>query len=120
MVAVSIGERMNIENWEQVLKFAYEINNEGIKYCATLFGINNWEEICAKKQHKELTLDNILSLKLILINFENNETYKINSNFINFFNLFNFKELFNNYFNYFYYIRFLLLLIVLLGIIRLF
>ncbi|CAG8586478.1 21347_t:CDS:2 [Rhizophagus irregularis] len=77
MVAISIGEIMNVENWEQVLKFGYEIDNEGIKYSATLFGINNWEEICAKKQHKELTLDNILSLKLILLNFENTGNHKI-------------------------------------------
>ncbi|CAB4476729.1 unnamed protein product [Rhizophagus irregularis] len=76
MVAISIGEIMNVENWEQVLKFGYEIDNEGIKYSATLFGINNWEEICAKKQHKELTLDNILSLKLILLNFENTGNHK--------------------------------------------
>ncbi|GES86435.1 BTB/POZ protein [Rhizophagus clarus] len=76
MISISIGEMMNVENWEQVLKFGYETDNEGIKYSATLFGINNWEEICAKKQHKELTLDNILSLKLILLNFENTGNHK--------------------------------------------
>ncbi|RIA94083.1 hypothetical protein C1645_873664 [Glomus cerebriforme] len=84
MVLISIGERMNIENWEQILKFGYEINHEGIKYSAISFGINNWEEICSKKQHNYLTLDNILSLKLILFNFENTDNYKNNFTIIKF------------------------------------
>jgi hypothetical protein len=115
MVAISIGEMMDVENWEQILKFGYETDNEGIKYSATLFGINNWEEICAKKQHKELTLDNILSLKLILLNFENTGNYKNNLN--NHLNFFNFKKFFENFS---YDTRFILFIFfIILGIINL-